>query len=71
MFVLNLAVLSTDHGDQLLSLCCLYSTDDTQRYQCGYCGCDITLRLKCAECSDLDLCLHVSATVSMYGMCGS
>ena len=33
--------------------------DDAQRYHCGYCGCDITLRLKCTICSDFDLCLHV------------
>ena len=34
--------------------------DDAQRYHCCYCGCDITLRLKCAICSDFDLCLQVT-----------
>lgn len=33
--------------------------DDAQRYLCTYCGCDITLRLKCAVCPDFDLCLQV------------
>ena len=37
---------------------CFY-TDDAQRYHCSYCGCDITLRLKCAICLDFDLCLEV------------
>ena len=32
--------------------------DDT-RYHCTYCGCDITLRLKCAVCPEFDLCLEV------------
>lgn len=33
--------------------------DDAQRYHCDYCGCDITLRLKCYVCPDFDLCLEV------------
>ena len=45
----------------------LSPSDDTQRYHCGYCGCDITLRLKCAVCPDLDLCLQVCACVC--GVC--
>lgn len=32
-----------------------------QRYHCANCGKDITLRLKCAECQDCDLCLDVRA----------
>ena len=36
-----------------------FYTDDAQRYHCSYCGCDITLRLKCAICLDFDLCLEV------------
>ena len=36
-----------------------FYSDDAQRYHCSYCGCDITLRLKCAICLDFDLCLEV------------
>ena len=36
-----------------------FNSDDAQRYHCSYCGCDITLRLKCASCLDFDLCLEV------------
>ena len=34
-----------------------------QRYHCANCGKDITLRLKCAECQDCDLCLDVRMLV--------
>jgi hypothetical protein len=36
--------------------------DDAQRYHCSYCGCDITLRLKCNVCHDFDLCLQCFAS---------
>jgi transcriptional adapter 2-beta len=41
--------------------------DDTQRYHCSYCGCDITLRLKCAVCPDFDLCLQCFAAGAVAG----
>ena len=37
--------------------------DDAQRYRCANCHCDITMRLKCAQCSDIDLCLEVRVLV--------
>lgn len=43
------------------------STEDAQRYQCSYCGCDITLRLKCASCNDFDLCLHCFSSGATAG----
>ena len=59
--------IKMDGKDWLIILLLLYYyyviimllLDDAQRYHCGYCGCDITLRLKCTICSDFDLCLHV------------
>ncbi|XP_019853085.1 PREDICTED: transcriptional adapter 2-beta-like [Amphimedon queenslandica] len=41
--------------------------DDSQRYHCSYCGCDITLRLKCNGCPDFDLCLECFASGASIG----
>ncbi|XP_064403762.1 transcriptional adapter 2-beta-like [Halichondria panicea] len=41
--------------------------DDAQRYHCDYCGCDITLRLKCYVCPDFDLCLECFASGAEAG----
>ncbi|XP_065919094.1 transcriptional adapter 2-beta-like [Dysidea avara] len=41
--------------------------DDAQRYHCGNCHCDITMRLKCAQCADVDLCLECFAAGAEVG----
>lgn len=48
-----------DGKEEEFSCYSLFSLDDSQRYHCSYCGCDITLRLKCNGCTDFDLCLEV------------
>lgn len=41
--------------------------DDAQRYHCTNCHCDITMRLKCAQCTDIDLCLECFAAGAEIG----
>jgi transcriptional adapter 2-beta len=48
---------------------CIYVSDLFAKYNCTYCQEDITgLRIKCAECTDFDLCLQVGQCLTKSGL---